>query len=94
MANQNQMLSEKELVQDILNEEKSLVKQYAGDIVETASPGLRAIMMSIMSECASDQYSIFDEMHKRNWYKTKEAQLSDIQTAKQDMQQLRTQTGI
>lgn len=92
--NNNQSMTEKEMLTDLLNEEKYLVKQYAGDMTESASARLRQVLLANMTECATDQYSIFDQMRTRNMYKTKPSQPQEIQTAKQDMQQLKNQTGI
>ena len=55
---------------------------------------LRQLLMTNMSECSVDQYSVFDQMRKRNMYKTKQAQQQEVDTAKQDMQNLKNQTGI
>ena len=48
--------------------------------------------MSCMSECAGDQFAVFEQMHTRNMYKTKQAQPQDVQTAKTDMDTLQQQT--
>ena len=93
MNNQPNM-SEKELITDLLYEEKHLVKQYASDVVETACPSLRRIITTNLTECATDQHCVCDQMLQRSWYKIKGAQDQDVNTAKQDMQQLRSQTGI
>ena len=88
----NASMSEKELLTDLLNSEKSLVKDYAGNCTEPACPQLRNILMSCMSECAGDQFAVFEQMHTRNMYKTKQAQPQDVQTAKSDMDTLQQQT--
>ena len=38
--------------------------------------------------------NLFDEMHKRQMYDTKQAPGSDVQTARSKMQQLKQQTGF
>ena len=87
-------MTEKEILTDLLNEEKSLIKEYAGNIVESAQTSLRQLLISCMSECSSDQFTVFDQMRSRNMYPTKQAPTQEVQTAKQNMQNLKQQTGF
>ena len=89
-----QNMTEKEILTDLLNEEKSLIKEYAGNVVESSQPSLRQLLISCMSECSADQYTVFDQMRSRNMYTTKQAPTQEVQTAKQDMQTLKRQTGF
>ncbi len=89
-----QNMTEKEILTDLLNEEKSLIKEYAGNVVESGQPSLRQLLISCMSECSADQYTVFDQMRARNMYPTKQAPTQEVQTAKQDMQTLKQQTGF
>ena len=84
----NQNLTERELLTDLLHTEKDMAKDYAGNITESASRELREILTRHMSECAEDQFCIFNEMQSRNLYPTKQAQQQEVQTAKQNMQNL------
>lgn len=87
-------LSEQELLADLLNQEKRLVKDYAGNITEASNVTLRRLMTSNMTECSQDQFSIFDQMSQRNMYTTKPAQKQQIKTAVQNVDKLRKQTGF
>ena len=89
-----QNMTDKEILTDLLNEEKSLIKEYAGNVVESSQPSLRQLLISCMSECSADQYTVFDQMRSRNMYPTKQAPTQEVQTAKQDMQTLKQQTGF
>ena len=89
-----QNMTEKEILTDLLNEEKSLIKEYAGNIVEAAQPSLRQVLINCMSECSNDQYTVFDQMRTRNMYQTKQAPEQEVQTVKQNMQTLKQQTGF
>ena len=89
-----QNMTEKEILTDLLNEEKSLIKEYAGNVVESGQPSLRQLLISCMSECSADQYTVFDQMRSRNMYPTKQAPTQEVQTAKPDMQTLKQQTGF
>ena len=88
----NASISEQELLTDLLNSEKSLVKDYIGNYTETACPKLRTLLLNCMTECSEDQFSVFEQMQQRNMYKTKKAQPQDVETAKQDMSKLEQQT--
>lgn len=90
--NENNSFTERELLTDLLHTEKELTKNYAGSCTETASPELRQILLRNMTECSNDQYTVFDEMRKRNLYNTKNAPQQELQTAKQSMQDLQDQT--
>ncbi len=85
-------MSERELLTDLLNSEKALVKDYASNCTEASCPQLRNILVNCMSECAGDQFAVFEQMHMRNMYNTKQAKSQDIETAKQDMTKLENQT--
>ncbi len=91
---QNAPLSQQELLTDLLSQEKQCVKDYAGNITEASCTNLRQLLLDNMTECATDQYCVFDEMRTRNLYKTKDAPDNDVQTAKQEMQTLKQQTGM
>lgn len=87
-------MTEKELLTDLLNQEKQLVKDYAGNITESSCMHLRQVLTSNLSECSQDQFQIFDQMRQRNMYPVKDAQDQEVQTAKQNVTQLRQQTGF
>ena len=90
--NNTQNLTERELLTDLLHTEKDMAKTYAGSVTESASPQLRKLLIRNMTECAEDQLCVFEEMSKRNMYPTKQARQQEVQTAKQNMQQLQSET--
>ena len=92
MTNHTSM-NQQELLTDLLTQEKDLVKDYASGIIESSCANLRQLLMSNLAECSTDQFAVFDEMHKRQMYDTKQAPESDVQTARSKMQQLKQQTG-
>lgn len=87
-------MNEQEMLTDILSQEKQLVKDYAGDVTESSCQNLRQLLISNMTECSQDQYCVFDQMRTRNMYATKQAPQNEVQTAKQNMDQLKQQTGF
>lgn len=90
----SQSMSEQELLSDLLTQEKTLIKEYAGAITESSCDNLRRLLLNNMTECSCDQLSVFRQMQQRNFYKTKDAPDSEVQTAKQEMEQLKQQTGF
>ena len=93
MTNHTSM-NQQELLTDLLTQEKDLVKDYASGITESSCTNLRELLMSNLAECSADQFAVFDEMHKRQMYDSKQAPGSDVQTARSKMQQLKQQTGF
>lgn len=87
-----QNLTERELLTDLLHTEKDMAKTYAGNITECASPKLRQLLTRHMTECAEDQLCVFNEMQSRNMYQTKPAEQNEIAQAKQAMQNLQDET--
>ena len=87
-------MTEQELLTDFLSQEKQLVMDYAGDITEASCENLRGILLKNLTECSSDQLAVFEQMKQRNMYETKDAPDNEVQTAKQNMQQLKQQTGF
>ena len=85
MTNHTSM-NQQELLTDLLTQEKDLVKDYASGITESSCTNLRELLMNNLA--------VFDEMHKRQMYDTKQAPGSDVQTARSKMQQLKQQTGF
>ena len=94
MPNNTPNMSEKELLLDLLNEEKALIKEYASDVTESSCPSLRQVRINTLTECSTDQFVVFDQMRARNMYKTTDAPQSEVQTLKQETQTLKQQTGF
>lgn len=90
----NTTMTQQEILTDLLTTEKSLIKLYAGNITESSCPNLRQLLFNIMNECSQDQYTVFDQMRSRNMYQVKDAPQNEVNTAKQTIQELKTQTGM
>lgn len=82
-------LSEKDLLNDLLDQEKTMVKNYASFITEVSCPNLRQVLTTQMNETATQQYQIFDQMRQRGYYKTKDAPTAEVNAAKQTMSQMK-----
>lgn len=75
-------LSEKEMLHDLLNSEKSMVSLYATAITESTCPDLRQVLIQHMQQTCQDQYMLFDQMRSKGYYEIKDAQAGDTQQAK------------
>lgn len=88
---QQAMLSEKELMQDGLQNEKALFQSYGVLMTEATCQNLRMELQQIMTETQQMQFGIFNAMQEKDWYPIKNAPLTDVSEAITNMQQLQGQ---
>ena len=93
MNNQSN-LSEQDLLNDLLNEEKQLMGLYSTSISEAACPELRTLLINQFQQVSCDQYSVFDWMSKKGFYPVKQAQQAEVEQAKQKLTQMQKQLNI
>ena len=79
----NPNMSEKELLTDLLNEEKNLLKEYATSMTESSCANLRQILQTHLMECGQDQFHVFQQMQQRNMYQIPKASKQEVQQAQQ-----------
>lgn len=92
MQTQNQAaLDEKNILTDMLTTQKSLMSTYSTMLAETSCPNMRSVLQDLFINAATDQYKVFDIMHQKGYYKTKDASDADVQEQKQSAQDLKTQ---
>lgn len=82
-------LSEKDLLNDLLNQEKQLVNSYATFITEASCPNLRQVLTTQLGETATQQYQIFDQMRQKGYYQTKDAPSNEVMQTKQKFAQMK-----
>ena len=87
-------MSEKELLTDLLNEEKNLLKEYATSMTESSCANLRQLLQTNLTECGQDQFSIFQQMQQRNMYQIPKATKQEVQTACQKSNTLKQNTQM
>jgi len=87
-------MTEKELLTDLLNEEKNLLKEYATSVTEASCSNLRQLMQNHLNECSQDQFSIFQQMQQRNMYETAKASKQEVQCAFQKSNTLKQDTQM
>lgn len=86
-----QQLSEKEMLTDILNNEKHIINTYTSAISESSCQNLRQVLLTQFTQLTEDQYNVFKEMNTRGYYPTKDAQDADVEKAKQDAKTMSTE---
>ncbi|MGI5850121.1 MAG: spore coat protein, partial [Christensenellales bacterium] len=70
MQNQPGM-SEQDLLNDLLNQEKQIMSSYATYIQEASCPNLRKILINQFNQASQDQYQVFDQMRQKGYYQPK-----------------------
>lgn len=86
----NSTMTEKELLNDLLNQEKQLASSYTMGITECSCPNMRQVLSQHQNAVCQDQFQIFSQMSQRGYYPTKNADDQDVNTAKQTYSQQQT----
>jgi len=89
--NQNMQLNDQDRLNDLLSQEKTLIGGYATNLCEASCQNLRGVLQQNMQATAQDQYQVFDQMRQRNWYPIEQVPPDKVQTAKQQMGQMKQQ---
>ena len=76
------MMTEKDMLQDILVLEKDLVKTYASYITEASCENLRNVLNKNFKDTTGDQFQVFYSMTSRDMYPVKEAPAPEVAQAK------------
>ena len=78
----NTAFDDKEMINDILANQKLLTGIYNVSSNECADDALRNDMLTILREEHNIQANVFKEMRKRGWYTTQDADASSVNQAK------------
>ena len=84
------MMTEKELLNDLLNQQKQLAGIYAVGITETSMQDMRRMLTKQHHTICQDQFQVFTQMNQRGYYKTKSAAAKDVNSAKTTYSKVRT----
>ena len=84
-------MSEKDLLNDLLNQEKQHMSAYSVFISESVNTDLRHILTQQFNQTAMDQYDIFHQMTQKGFYQTKQIQQSEITQAQQKFSQMKNE---
>ncbi len=85
---QQTILKEKELMQDVLQTEKTLFQSYGVLMTEATCQNLRMELQQIMTETQQMQFGIFNAMQEKDWYPVKNAPLTEVGDTITNMQGL------
>lgn len=89
--NQSIRLGDREILADMLNEEKEILLLYNTAIAESNCANMRRVVQDNMLQGFQDQYGVFDNMATRGFYEVKPAELEALNQAKQSYSQLYSQ---
>lgn len=84
-------LEDKDMITDILNNQKNLIKRYTVALTEISCEKLRGLVDTKLSECAEDQFDAFLYMNERDLYPTEPAPSQKVKQAKQKFTQAKEQ---
>jgi spore coat protein F len=80
---QTPTFTEQEITNDALSSEKQMITAYGTYLAESTCENLRSELSKIINDKQQIQFEIFNVMQKKGWYKTKNANMNDVQTATQ-----------
>lgn len=75
-------INEKDALNDLLIQEKSIIQVYGTFLAEGSTPQLRNILKKNMDVVAKQQFDIFTAMQEKGYYQAKEAEEIEIDQAK------------
>ncbi len=84
------VMTEKELLNDLLNQQKQLAGIYAMSITECSIPKMRQMLAKQHNTICQDQFQVFTQMNQRGYYKTKSAAAKDVNSAKTTYSKVKT----
>lgn len=76
--NQHASLSEQELLNDLLNQEKQMVTSYATFLTEASCHNLRKVLSGNLSQTSHDQFQIFEQLRDKGYYQGNDASDQDV----------------
>ena len=86
----NKMMTEQEMMTDLLFGEKFMTSVYNTFCCEAATPAVKSCLMSLLQETHRMQQELFSEMSARGWYKTEPAEDNKLMQEKQKFGQTAT----
>jgi len=82
-------LSEQDLLNDLLNQEKQMVSSYATYLTEASCHNLRKLLSSQLTQTSHDQYQVFEHMRDKGYYQVKDANEKEVQQVKNNFKAIR-----
>ena len=91
MINSNNTFTDREIMDDILTSQKHISGSYNTYSNECVNQQLQNDMLNILKEEHSIQFTVFEEMQKRGWYRPGAAQAQMINETKTKFENIATQ---
>ena len=86
----NKMMTEQEMMTDLLFGEKFMTSIYNTFCCEAATPAVKSCLMSLLQETHRMQQELFSDMSARGWYKAEPAEDTKLNQEKQKFGQTAT----
>lgn len=74
-------MSDKDIMYDLIGQEKQIISSYATAITETSLQPVRSVLERNFKSACQDQFNTFSMMEQRSFYQLKDAAAKDISTA-------------
>lgn len=91
MQQNQQKMTDKVMLDDMLSTEKRMVGLYATFLCECASEDLHQVFCQNLHQTATDQHQTFLQMQQKGWYPIEQAELQKVNQAKQQLSQMKGQ---
>ena len=75
-------MTEKDLLDDLLNQEKQMMACCAASIQEASCRNLRKLLTNQFNQTSQDQYELFDQMREKGYFKLRDATSQSVQQVK------------
>ncbi len=76
------VLTEKDMLDDLLNQEKQMMASYAASLQEASCKNLRKLLSGHFNQASQDQYELFDRMREKGYYQPRGATGQAVQQVK------------
>ncbi len=84
-------LNEKDSLQDLLMQEKTMMKVYSTAWTEGVSKGFRTLLKNHIVETATDQLNVFCAMTERDYYKVESAPETTLSEQRDKFSKIKSQ---
>ena len=84
-------MSEKDLLSDLLNQEKQIMSSTATFLQEASCENLRRMLTDQFEQTSRDQFTIFDHMRQKGYYPTSDADSQKVEQAKSNFKNMQNE---
>ncbi len=86
----NKMMTEQEMMTDLLSTEKFMTSVYNTYCCEAATPAVKSALMSLLEDTHRMQQELFSEMSAHGWYSLEKAEDTKLNQEKQKFGKMAT----